>query len=442
MPNLGTMPVEISSLINSELDQKDIKQLRLVSREVNGKAKLRIKRVFISRHSAILNITSETINDNEFSKQIEEIVWDNTQHHYPNNMDEFTGLAGRRLNSNNKQLMLSYLREARKLAQSQREILRNGLDLEILQQALKLPNLKRITITSHIWASIAAGAPSYDLPLFRKLYDEFPIDPRPYVIYDRLLYELHRAQVKLQEFVVEVTRERAYIHGHLFWYLCPATHAIKAICTNSNNLTRIDLAINTAVNWGHDVSCFDCGQLKDLLSKLPSLEHLGLHANMYTDFGRMDTNPVSRPLWHSIEGLFPSAEDINFPKLRHLKLANLFVKTSSLLVLLTKLPSLESIDLDRLELCRNTGRFHDLLHGLKRRLVDHEDGIWKEPRTRVTIQSGWRCHAIVEDDITAFFYEGAECPYDPGAYGPKSFWRIDNDYLPEQRVKCMRDQDN
>lgn len=436
MSTLDTIPVEISKLIELHLSNKQIKQLRLVSKELKSRVKLSIRRVFISLHEVLLRAASDTIRHEQFREDIEEIVWDSTQYQYPGE-HESAFFEQRPTQSRMDQIIV-----ARRLFLAQKELKRTAIDLQILRQALKLPNLKRITVTSHIWVSTDAGAPVYHLPLFRQVLKEMDLLPVPCKDFKPLLYETSRSGANLKEFAVDVTRRREYIGGHLFWNIQDEpTLNIQTICKNSHNLTRLDLSLNASLNWDQVVPCFANGLLKDLLSNLPRLEHLSLHANMDTDLGSPDTNPVFRPLWNTIEDIFPPHTAACLSKLKHLKLANLFMKTTSLITLLTNLPSLQYADLDRPELCTATGTFSVLFHQLKARLVDEKDGVWKERKTRLTIHSDRRGsrHKVVEDDITAFFYDGGICPYDVNAYKPTLYWWQTKEYSPSDRIRCVDD---
>jgi hypothetical protein len=71
-----------NELLGSDFDfltNKDIKQLRLVSKAVKAKTNLRFTRIFVSPDRTNIDVFRNIVNHDEFKKDVEEIVWDDAR---------------------------------------------------------------------------------------------------------------------------------------------------------------------------------------------------------------------------------------------------------------------------------------------------------------------------------------------------------------------------
>jgi hypothetical protein len=71
MENLST---DVLLTILGSLIQRDIESLRLVSRRVSTKAKLRLRRIFLSPNQTNIDVFEGVINHPKYRLQVQEII--------------------------------------------------------------------------------------------------------------------------------------------------------------------------------------------------------------------------------------------------------------------------------------------------------------------------------------------------------------------------------
>lgn len=72
--NLIDLPQELFLTITGQLDQKEIKSLRLVWREFKAQTKLHIKRAFVSPNRVNIDAFLGIISHEEFKHDVQEVI--------------------------------------------------------------------------------------------------------------------------------------------------------------------------------------------------------------------------------------------------------------------------------------------------------------------------------------------------------------------------------
>lgn len=266
------LPAELIAMIAEHMSKIDRKRTRLASKHMSMSIDPIFERVYISPNRANLLTLRNIMQHPRYSKQVEEIVWDEAQlDHYPTletfeaavrrdgnqaqgkleslfeqvissgaspefadqtlELDDF--FDGELLSETGKSILLQYddafarqvlVRDAspmtieesydiyKKLYDEEQKIMSQDMDAEAFQRALiELPNVRRVTLTSEVWRPWHSE-PLYQTPFYRSLPPGFQKPPvYPWLGYDRRLTE---SQVKYRN---KVLSEGKVDHLHTAW---------------------------------------------------------------------------------------------------------------------------------------------------------------------------------------------------------------------------------
>ncbi|KAI8940857.1 hypothetical protein NX059_002118 [Plenodomus lindquistii] len=79
MSQLDALNVDVIQCICDCLFQRDVKALRLVSKAMSARCRLRFRRVFLSPNTTNMEAFYNIIRHDDYRLQVREIVWDDTR---------------------------------------------------------------------------------------------------------------------------------------------------------------------------------------------------------------------------------------------------------------------------------------------------------------------------------------------------------------------------
>lgn len=322
------------------------------------------------------------------------------------------------------------------LYRGQQEIMKKGDDVAALHHALAgFPNLRRVTLTSEAWRPWN-NSPIYNTPFFRSLPPGFRkpsvwpwLGPRPRPtpsqtahIDKAMSQDIRRLPTewrgysilvstlvampnpKIEEFIIDTGNECTGLPHQLF--AAPnMDFTLTLRMLQHLPLKKLKLAINShgAAQMGY--TYLTSGLLFSALNAMPYLESLDLNTNSH---GRRNS---PQACWIDPTTLFPS------PLLKRLKQFALrnTVLLGNLSELISEMTSVKSITLDNIW-STSVGGFETSLSSLFHLLRDEFALNGRKPRFEVILpirQDGVETSRswLVGEEISAFLYDGGECPF-------------------------------
>jgi hypothetical protein len=482
------LPTEMLELICQHLSNMDLKRLRLANRQLAEEVELRIDRVYVSPKRANLDCLNNILNHPLYRLQVQEIVWDEAQLVSIATIQEFcqvleydASIAKMVLGDHLKTLMRSggddtefeqikvedcvqedgrpndigkaillsandhksryyiannaakmSVKESyelyQKLYQDEKEIIKRGWDVALLQRALtELPTLKRITLTSEVWTN-RSHFPSYHTPFFRALPAGFrmpsvvgsvlkrplpeqrlSIDWRGYSI---IMSSLVTCPVPhLREFIVDSGSERVGLpHELVALPNIDYTNTLRMLSSTPLKMLQLPFCDSTA--FDHSASRVGLDLLEHVITAAPHLEHLDLKFCIV-----LEEENLRFPLSY---GFF----ERNCPGLKHIALRHAQARFDWLFNLVTTSKNLQSILLDKIHIIDPAGRRPDEIEPLFfTRLKEHfaaasQQGpsftwigdIPAQPNYQNDYQKRLLCQ-VLDDDLNAFLYDDGELPF-------------------------------
>lgn len=469
---LTYIPVEVLEFVISYLPNRDIKSLRLTCRTMSERARLRIKRVFLSPNPRNIEVLRAIAGHEMYRRYIIEIIWDDVQlvdkieptrnwshlalGHWFTEICEWN--IQERVVRRNEEPNLS-IKESweyyQQLVQQQKDVIASGADIEAFNYALKrFPALKRIIITPAAHGIL--DKPLYETPMIRAFppgfnypilhddircqwfdYSNLPIWPLPdhTGVPPYLLPWDEQERLRWRGFCI-IIRELAKRSDHRVSELIIEPHGLETglncrifdkPCEEYNNLitlfrrpgfTRIDLCLAGYGQYNEDQewSSFRSGYLKRALSQTSSdLTHFSLRTQI--DYERIQELDVHWTMqftryWIPLQTFLPIEK---WPKLRHFGLSGFLVRVDNLLSVLKALPrTLRSVELSALKFTGEWDCWYGLFEDMRETLAWHERPIDERPLLKVRVPRpggyGWSC---LDREAAEFFYGQGENPFSP-----------------------------
>ncbi|KAI0144776.1 hypothetical protein BJ166DRAFT_596858 [Pestalotiopsis sp. NC0098] len=209
--SITALPLELCGMVESYLPNRDIKNLRLVSRDFLNRFRLRLDRVFLSANTLNIEVFRSIAGHETFCHRVVEIIWDDARLQIPGdpmslwmNSPNYIALREEWLNHapdwydiicgyncsemyhrggchDRAPLQADKLREQQALAelnndeswkyyhrllQQQKEAIRSEADVQALAYGLeRFPALRRVTMTNDAHGFLLA--PKYETPMIR-----------------------------------------------------------------------------------------------------------------------------------------------------------------------------------------------------------------------------------------------------------------------------------
>ncbi|KAI4595024.1 hypothetical protein KJ359_007276 [Pestalotiopsis sp. 9143b] len=179
--SITALPLELCGMVESYLPNRDIKNLRLVSRDFLNKFPLRLYRLFLSANTLNIEVFRSIADHETFRHHVVEIIWDDsllaetsTRSLYGSLVDlrssRYVVVDDPALNWYDIAAAALTFDENwdyyRKLLGQQREAIKSEVDIEALKYGLeRFPALRRVTMTSDAHGFLFA--PKYETPMIR-----------------------------------------------------------------------------------------------------------------------------------------------------------------------------------------------------------------------------------------------------------------------------------
>jgi hypothetical protein len=385
--HLLKLPEELLVLVGSLISNKEIKQLRLASRECRDHFILRIERVYISPNATNLEVFSAILEHPQYRPQIKQIIWDDAlleefvpqeerfnyeeafrphtsgdfecflddylEQCFPEGPKQFAAakkwfMTGQRLEEDTAGSLTiqENLDIYRRLYEDQTRIIQEKADVLAFRRGLaEFPVLQRITLTSEAHRP-AVHRPCHITPMIQSLPINF-MYPCPWPWNARggggdgswhgmsvVLDELVRSKRTLPEFVVENKYEAAGIAQRFFDGISQDSRNFDQLVT-SGALRRLDLALDVERgenNMSDALNFVPFARLRNVLSKAVSMEHFSLSAS---------TGPRHTDNMIEFDGACEILKAIpirHWSSLRHLGLSSVPVRLEHFLKFLSRLP--------------------------------------------------------------------------------------------------------
>ncbi|EHK47027.1 hypothetical protein TRIATDRAFT_291272 [Trichoderma atroviride IMI 206040] len=453
------VPWELVEDIVSYLDNRSIKSLRLTCR-LFASLKLRINRVFLSPYSIDIQTFYDIAASDVYRPDIVEVVFDDAFLGYPlEDDDSYDTLPDSdsmymstdpiwlqlERNENVRQSIRRFGNDAGRLPKRLRKIQRAGAKLtveDVSQFWLKLekdqmnnismgadvkafryalhhlPALRTVTVTPATHGFIFS--PLYQTPLIRSIPMgmNYPL-PQPWEKekaiwrgYNMVTKTL--AEENVHHHVSEFSVDAHYLHTGLSCRLFDEESEeyddFRTILQQPN-FKKLHLSLlvagqeNVNIRW----PSFRTNLLRNAIAEAMQLEHFSMETDW--DMDRIVQPPTLRTFL-PIEG---------WANLKHFRLWNFPLRSADLILTLSRLPGLQSIELGFLDLFEQDNH-HDLLNAMRDTLKLHKRPV--PPRVRLGIMvpdvtygrsEYLRGRAIwLDKEVEAFLYRDAENLFEPG----------------------------
>ncbi|KAL1852643.1 hypothetical protein Plec18167_007737 [Paecilomyces lecythidis] len=327
--NLTDLPIELPSLVFSQLWNRDIKSLRLTCTFLKEIARLRLNRVFLSANPTNIDVFYSIANHNTFRKEITEIIYDDARfasfygirEFFPDEIDEDAWTdsikvarserpdhIARTKQINSQPPLKICCQYYQDLLQQQDEVLISRSDEEAFIFGLEqFPALKRVTITpaAHGWLY----APLYETHMIRAFpYGFNYLIPRGWPIHGNLhmppsagLWEdmterekgqwrgfriitraLAQVEHNISELIIDVNQLPTELNCTIFNNPCEEYNNLVTILSKPG-LRRLDLSLIVGGQEHFGWPAFRDGYIRRALSKAKDLEHFSLSATLEAD---------------------------------------------------------------------------------------------------------------------------------------------------------------
>lgn len=336
------------------------------------------------------------------------------------------------------------------LYQDEQHIMQQGRDVAGLRRALLgFPNLRRITLTSEVWRPWNLY-PHYDTPYYRSLppgfrkptvwpwlgarprptaaqvahrdevlsqgcAEQLPQEWRGYNIIISMLLDTRNSQI--EEFIIDSGSENVGLNGR---FLVTPTPLLNQTIAALHQLPLRHLQLSYHIYQyplptpNSDVAA----QIKRLLAALPHLEHLDFNPNWC---GRNSTPSIFGDNFGDNFELSDILPDALIPRLKTFTLRNAIVNIQVLYTLITRMRNAQSITFVHITFARQLTPNDDWsqCEEFFTWLRAHYAQAMIDVRPKFTLMEPFndgnvdhrRCY-LIDNEIDAFLYEGAACPFD------------------------------
>ncbi|KAL6910198.1 hypothetical protein GGI43DRAFT_426975 [Trichoderma evansii] len=460
------MSPELIENLVSHLDNRSIKNLRLTCRFFSA-TKLRIGRVFLSANPLNINVLRSIANHDVYRQDVIELIYDDahlchfrTDHSNPlpedvsrmyfdrpmTDVEWFQAERDRNIQelrhrrkaddpSRPENLIISQqanvelsLEESwayyQDLVRQQDDMIAHRADVEAFRYALqRFPALRRVTVTpaAHGWLF----TPLYETPMIRafpygfnypiprgwptKLPNLAPWEDskarwRGYCLVTRALAQ-ERSHHRVSELHIDSHYLQTVLNCRIFEQ-SSQEYSDFVSCLQHPNLKKLHLSLMVEFSW----TAFRRDLLRDALAKTSELEHFSLETGM--DLYDFAPEYYSHHEWPpALQNFLP----VNcWTRLQYFRLWNFPVDSANLILTLSQLPALQSLELGFLTIRSGTQR--KLLEDMRDSLRWHERLTHPKVKFAVSYLSPNRYiqgRAIwINEEVEKFLYHGGENPFD------------------------------
>lgn len=437
--HLERFPAELLATVSSFLANKDIKTLRLTSKTLKERARLRLDRVFLSANPRNIEVFRAIAGHEEFRHGIKEIVWDDAQlpgpsafadalqHERQYSVTQVEGVPywlvdgckgahqplgmfkGRKIDDIP---LIESWRYYEQLLKQQDEVISSGADIEAFRYGLDrfAKSLTRVTLTAASHGVL--DNPFYETPMFRALPSGFtyPItracwplcaektklphecdswdleeERKKWRGFPIIMHELATQKHDVTEFIIDVNELLTGLSCRIFNKPCEAYNDFVTLLQRPD-FRRLDLALLADCQYHEEMNwlSFRSGCLKRALEHIEDPHHVSLRVHI-TEANLYDELPDKDSHWVPLQEIFPHID--KWQNLGHFGLSGMVVDIDELIAVLGALPStLRSVELSFLIFKKNAPRrYYDLLEAMRDKLQWHERAENERPRVTIHI---------------------------------------------------------